>query len=58
MIEFKNIQKKFGEKEVLKGVSGIFAQGKVNQIIGASGTTKAANNPRDTGAADAANVPK
>lgn len=40
MIEFKNIQKKFGEKEVLKGVSGIFAQGKVNQIIGASGTGK------------------
>ncbi len=40
MIEFKNIKKKFGDKEVLKGVSGKFSQGKVNQIIGASGTGK------------------
>lgn len=40
MIEFKNIEKSFGEKEVLKGVSGTFSQGMVNQIIGASGTGK------------------
>ncbi|QNL22828.1 ATP-binding cassette domain-containing protein [Hyphobacterium sp. CCMP332] len=40
MIEFKNIEKRFGEKEVLKGVSGTFSQGMVNQIIGASGTGK------------------
>ncbi len=40
MIEFKNISKSFGDKEVLKGVSGVFAQGQVNQIIGASGTGK------------------
>lgn len=40
MIEFKNIEKKFGDKEVLKGISGTFSQGKVNQIIGASGTGK------------------
>ncbi|MEQ9149637.1 MAG: ATP-binding cassette domain-containing protein [Cytophagales bacterium] len=40
MIEFKNIEKSFGEKDVLKGVSGTFSQGMVNQIIGASGTGK------------------
>ena len=40
MIEFNNIFKSFKEKEVLKGVSGTFERGKVNQIIGASGTGK------------------
>lgn len=40
MIEFKNIKKSFKEKEVLKGIDGVFSQGKVNQIIGASGTGK------------------
>jgi phospholipid/cholesterol/gamma-HCH transport system ATP-binding protein len=40
MIEFKDIKKRFGEKEVLKGISGKFSQGQVNQIIGASGTGK------------------
>lgn len=40
MIEIINIKKTFGEKEVLKGISGIFYQGKTNMIIGASGTGK------------------
>lgn len=40
MIEVKNIKKSFGEKEVLKGVSGVFQQGKTNLIIGSSGTGK------------------
>ena len=40
MIEFKNLKKRFGSKDVLKGVSGTFDKGKVNQIIGASGTGK------------------
>lgn len=40
MIEIENITKSFGEKEVLKGISGVFEQGKTNMIIGASGTGK------------------
>ena len=40
MIEVKNLHKTFGEKTVLKNVSGIFEQGKTNLIIGASGTGK------------------
>ncbi len=40
MIEFKNIKKKFGDKEVLKGISAVFKPGQVNMIIGASGTGK------------------
>lgn len=40
MIEIKNIQKSFDDKEVLKGISGTFYQGKTNMIIGASGTGK------------------
>lgn len=40
MIEIANIKKSFGEKEVLKGISGTFYQGKTNMIIGASGTGK------------------
>ena len=40
MIEFKNISKAFGEKVVLDGVSGKFEQGRVNLVIGASGTGK------------------
>jgi phospholipid/cholesterol/gamma-HCH transport system ATP-binding protein len=40
MIEVKDVHKKFGEKVVLKGVSGIFEKGKTNLIIGASGTGK------------------
>ena len=40
MIEIEGITKKFGEKYVLKGVSGVFEKGKPNLIIGASGTGK------------------
>ncbi len=40
MIEIKDIKKSFGDKEVLKGISGTFYQGKTNLIIGASGTGK------------------
>lgn len=40
MIEFKNIKKSFGDKEILLGVSGEFKPGKTNLIIGASGTGK------------------
>ena len=40
MIEIQNIKKAFGEKEVLKGISTVFEQGKCNLIIGGSGTGK------------------
>lgn len=40
MIEFQHISKKFNDKVVLDGVGGRLAQGKVNLIIGASGTGK------------------
>jgi phospholipid/cholesterol/gamma-HCH transport system ATP-binding protein len=40
MIEFNNITKVFGDKEVLKGVSGVFEAGRCNLIIGSSGTGK------------------
>jgi len=40
MIEIQNIRKTFGDKVVLKGISGVFEQGKTNMIIGASGTGK------------------
>src|SRR6478735_8184125 len=40
MIEFQNLDKTFGEKQVLKNVSGVLEDGKVNMIIGASGTGK------------------
>ena len=40
MIEVKNIKKSFGDKEVLKGIDGIFYEGKCNLIIGSSGTGK------------------
>lgn len=40
MIEFQNLNKTFGEKQVLKDVSGVLEDGKVNMIIGASGTGK------------------
>ncbi|MEM6801424.1 MAG: ABC transporter ATP-binding protein [Bacteroidota bacterium] len=39
-IEIRDIKKSFGEKEVLKGVNFEFEQGKVNMIIGASGSGK------------------
>lgn len=40
MIQIENIKKSFGNKEVLKGISGTFEQGKTNLIIGSSGTGK------------------
>jgi len=40
MIEVNNIEKKFGDKQVLKGISAVFSPGQINMIIGASGTGK------------------
>lgn len=40
MIEFRRISKAFNNKTVLKEVTGKFERGKVNLIIGASGTGK------------------
>lgn len=39
-ILIKNIRKSFGEKEVLKGIDFEFDRGKINMIIGASGSGK------------------
>lgn len=40
MIEINNITKSFGKKEVLKGISADFEKGRINIIIGGSGTGK------------------
>ena len=40
MIEINNIKKRFGDNEVLKGVSAVFDDGKCNLIIGKSGSGK------------------
>ena len=40
MIEVRNIIKRFGEQEVLKGIPAEFKQGKMNLIIGKSGSGK------------------
>ena len=40
MIEIKNLTKSFGDKTVLRDISGTFEQGKTNLIIGASGSGK------------------
>ena len=40
MIEVKNLYKSFEEKEVLKGISTVFEDGKINLIIGQSGSGK------------------
>ncbi len=40
MIEVKNINKSFGEKQILHDVSISFLRGKINLIIGASGSGK------------------
>lgn len=40
MIEVKNISKSFGDRRILKDISGSFEKGKPNLIIGASGTGK------------------
>ena len=40
MIEVKNLYKSFDEKEVLKGINTVFEDGKINLIIGQSGSGK------------------
>ena len=40
MIEFKHISKAFNSKVVLDDISGHFDRGKVNLVIGTSGTGK------------------
>ncbi len=40
MIEARNVFKKFGDKVILDGVSGAFSPGRVNLVIGASGSGK------------------
>jgi phospholipid/cholesterol/gamma-HCH transport system ATP-binding protein len=40
MIEVRNIDKHFGEKQVLKNISAVFERGRTNLIIGASGSGK------------------
>lgn len=40
MIEVQNISKSFGDRKIIKNISGSFAKGKPNLIIGASGTGK------------------
>lgn len=40
MIEIKDINKSFGNKQVLKGISAVFNQGMSNLIIGGSGSGK------------------
>ncbi|NDV64555.1 ABC transporter ATP-binding protein [Bacteroides sp. 224] len=40
MIEIKKLHKSFGDKEVLKGINGVFENGKTNLIIGQSGSGK------------------
>jgi phospholipid/cholesterol/gamma-HCH transport system ATP-binding protein len=40
MISIENIAKRFGDKTILEGISGVFEKGKPNLIIGASGTGK------------------
>ena len=40
MIEVKDLYKKFDDKEVLKGISTVFDNGKTNLIIGQSGSGK------------------
>ena len=40
MIEIKGLRKSFEEKEVLKGIDAVFEPGKINMIIGSSGSGK------------------
>lgn len=40
MIEVKNLYKRFGDVEVLKGINTVFEDGKINLIIGQSGSGK------------------
>ena len=40
MIEVKNIEKRFGEQKVLKGISTTFEAGQTSLVIGQSGSGK------------------
>jgi len=40
VIEVQGLVKKFGDKEVLKGIDAVFEEGKSNMIIGSSGSGK------------------
>jgi phospholipid/cholesterol/gamma-HCH transport system ATP-binding protein len=40
MIEVQNLRKRFDDTEVLKGISTTFETGKVNLVIGQSGSGK------------------
>jgi len=40
MIKVENIQKSFGDEEILRGISTVFEKGKTNLIIGQSGSGK------------------
>ena len=40
MIEVKGISKRFGTTQVLTDINAVFQKGKVNQIIGKSGSGK------------------
>lgn len=40
MIEVKGLSKRFGDHQVLTGIDTVFAKGRVNQIIGRSGSGK------------------
>lgn len=40
MIEVKNLKKTFGDHQVLKGIDTIFEKGKINLVIGQSGSGK------------------
>ena len=40
MIKVENIRKRFGEEEILKGITTVFEKGKTNLIIGQSGSGK------------------
>lgn len=40
MIEVKGLSKRFGDVQVLNGIDAVFAKGRVNQIIGKSGSGK------------------
>lgn len=40
MIDIRDLRKSFGDVEVLKGISTSFEDGKINLVIGQSGSEK------------------
>ena len=40
MIEVRHLSKRFGNVQVLEDINAVFSKGKVNQIIGKSGSGK------------------